>query len=210
MEIIDIVGMGGDGKNIFNIFIILVVVVVGVGYKVIKYGSYGVFFLVGFFNVLQELGYIFINDIDMLCCQFDQVNICFLYVLLFYLVMKEVVFVCKQLGMKIFFNMFGLFVNLVQFIYQLFGMFDLELLRLYQYIMQEIGWCYSIVYVFDGYDEVFLIGFFWLWINELDIIFMFKDLQVLQLQQQDLYGGDMLEEVVCIFCLVFENVCIEV
>lgn len=65
--IIDIVGIGGDGKNIFNVFICFVVVVVGVGYKVMKYGSYGVFFLVGLFNVLEVFGYEFINDIDVLC-----------------------------------------------------------------------------------------------------------------------------------------------
>lgn len=50
---IDIVGIGGDGKNIFNIFICVCFIVVGVGYYVVKYGNYGVIFVSGVSNVIE-------------------------------------------------------------------------------------------------------------------------------------------------------------
>jgi anthranilate phosphoribosyltransferase len=209
METIDIVGTGGDGKNTFNISTTSAVVVAGAGYKVTKHGSYGVSSSVGSSNVLQELGYTFTNDTDTLRRQLDQANICFLHAPLFHPAMKEVVPVRKQLGMKTFFNMLGPLVNPVQPTHQLFGTFDLELSRLYQYIMQETGRRYSIVYALDGYDEVSLTGPFRLRTNESDTIFTPKDLQAPQLQQQDLHGGDTPEEAAHIFRSVLEDACTE-
>lgn len=207
METIDIVGTGGDGKNTFNISTTSAVVVAGAGYKVTKHGSYGVSSSVGSSNVLQELGYTFTSNTDILRRQLDEVNLCFLHAPLFHPAMKEVVPVRKQLGMKTFFNMLGPLVNPVQPTHQLLGTFNLELSRLYQYIMQESGRRYSIVYALDGYDEVSLTGSFRLRTNEADTIFTPQDLSQPQLQQQDLHGGDTPEEAANIFRSVLENTC---
>lgn len=207
MDTIDIVGTGGDGKNTFNISTTSAVVVAGAGYKVTKHGSYGVSSSVGSSNVLQELGYTFTNDTEVLRRQLDQANICFLHAPLFHPAMKEVVPVRKQLGMKTFFNMLGPLVNPVQPTHQLFGTFDLELSRLYQYIMQETGRRFSVVYALDGYDEVSLTGPFRLRTNASDTILTPHDLKQPVLQPEDLHGGDTAEEAARIFRAVLEDNC---
>ena len=205
METLDIVGTGGDGKNTFNISTTSAIVVAGAGYKVTKHGSYGVSSAVGSSNVLQALGYTFTNDTDTLRHQLDKANICFLHAPLFHPAMKEVVPVRKQLGMKTFFNMLGPLVNPAQPTHQLFGTFDLELSRLYQYIMQETGRRFSIVYALDGYDEVSLTGPFRLRTNESDSILSPADLQQQTLQQSDLHGGDTPEEAASIFRSILDD-----
>ena len=207
MDTIDIVGTGGDGKNTFNISTTSAVVVAGAGYKVTKHGSYGVSSSVGSSNVLQELGYTFTNDTEILRRQLDQANICFLHAPLFHPAMKEVVPVRKQLGMKTFFNMLGPLVNPVQPTHQLFGTFDLELSRLYQYIMQETGRRFSVVYALDGYDEVSLTGPFRLRTNASDTILTPQDLKQPVLQPEDLHGGDTAEEAARIFRAVLADNC---
>ncbi|MCB0555011.1 MAG: anthranilate phosphoribosyltransferase [Phaeodactylibacter sp.] len=204
-EAVDIVGTGGDHKNTFNVSTLSAVVVAGAGYKVVKHGSYGVSSAVGSSNVLMEMGYEFTNDTEVLSRQLEQANMCFLHAPLFHPAMKEVVPVRKQLGMKTFFNMLGPLVNPAQPSHQLFGTFSLELSRLYQYIMQETGRRFSIVYALDGYDEASLTGPFKLRTNEEDLIISPADIGKPQLSQEDLYGGETEAEAATIFKNVLNN-----
>lgn len=205
LKTLDIVGTGGDNKNTFNISTTSAVVIAGAGYKVTKHGSYGVSSSVGSSNVLMELGYQFTNDSDKLKKQLDNYNLCFLHAPLFHPALKEVVPVRKQLGMKTFFNMLGPLVNPVQPEYQLFGTFNMELSRLYQYLMQETGRRFAIVYSFDGYDEISLTGKFNWRTNEGEKILSPEDLGKPQLNQEDLHGGDSPEEAAAIFKNVLQN-----
>ncbi|TXB69560.1 anthranilate phosphoribosyltransferase [Phaeodactylibacter luteus] len=205
MEAIDIVGTGGDGKNTFNISTLSAIVVAGAGYKVAKHGSYGVSSAVGSSNVLQELGYVFTSDTDVLRRQLDRANICFLHAPLFHPALKEVAPVRKQLGVKTFFNMLGPLVNPAQPSHQLYGTYSLELSRLYQYIMQESGRQFAIVYALDGYDEVSLTGPFRFRTNAKDTLLSPGDLSMPTLKPEDLHGGDTPEEAAAIFRGVLEN-----
>ena len=205
MESIDIVGTGGDNKNTFNISTLSSVVVAGAGYKVTKHGSYGVSSSVGSSNVLMALGYKFTNEVDQLKRQLDEANICFLHAPLFHPAMKEVVPIRKELGMRTFFNMLGPLVNPVQPTHQLFGTSSMALSRMYQYIMQESGRRFSIVYALDGYDEVSLTGAFRLRSNEMDTVFMPEDIGRATLKPQSLYGGDTPEEAASIFTNVLKG-----
>lgn len=204
-DVIDIVGTGGDGKNTFNISTLSAIVVAGAGYKVAKHGSYGVSSAVGSSNVLQELGYAFTNDTDVLRSQLDRAGICFLHAPLFHPALKEVAPVRKQLGVKTFFNMLGPLVNPAQPSHQLFGTYSLELSRLYQYIMQESGRQFAIVYALDGYDEVSLTGPFRLRANTKDALLSPADLSMPTLNPVELHGGDTPQEAAGIFKSVLEN-----
>ena len=206
-DTLDIVGTGGDGKNTFNISTTSAVVIAGAGYKVTKHGSYGVSSAVGSSNVLMGLGYEFTNEEDKLKKQLEQANICFLHAPLFHPAMKEVVPVRKQLGMRSFFNMLGPLVNPLQPNYQLFGTFNLELSRLYQYVMQETGRRFSIVYALDGYDEISLTDRAKVRMNESEKILTAKDFGKEKLQQEDLYGGESVEDAAKIFTNVLNNEC---
>ena len=205
METIDIVGTGGDGKNTFNISTTAAFVIAGAGYKVAKHGSYGVSSAVGSSNVLQELGYEFTNDGDTLRRQLDKAGICFLHAPLFHPAMKEVVPVRKQLGMKTFFNMLGPLVNPVQPKYQLFGTFSLELARMYQYIMQQTGRQFAIVYALDGYDEISLTGDVKVRTSDSEKLFSPEDLGKKQIAPEALYGGETNEEAAAILLSVLKN-----
>jgi len=204
-ESIDIVGTGGDGKNTFNISTISAMVVAGAGYRVTKHGSYGVSSSVGSSNVLQALGYQFTNDTDTLRRQLDKANICFLHAPLFHPAMKEVVPVRKQLGIKTFFNMLGPLVNPAQPTHQLFGTYSQQLSRMYQYIMQETGRRYAIVYALDGYDELSLTGPFRLRTNEEDAVLQPEDMHSPRLAAKALHGGDTAEEAAQIFKKVLND-----
>ena len=205
IETLDIVGTGGDGKNTFNISTTSAVVIAGAGYKVSKHGSYGVSSAVGSSNVLMELGYKPTNDGDTLRRQLDQSNMCFLHAPLFHPAMKEVVPVRRQLGMKTFFNMLGPLVNPLQPSYQVFGTFTLELSRIYQYIMQETGRRFSIIYALDGYDEVSLTNRFSLRTNEGEQLLGPEDLGKEPVTPESLYGGETPEEAATIFKDVLKN-----
>src|SRR5438552_9618238 len=84
-EVIDIVGTGGDGKNTFNISTLSCFIVAGTGNKVVKHGNYGASSISGSSNVMQQLGYIFSNDSNVLNAHVDRANICFLHAPLFHL-----------------------------------------------------------------------------------------------------------------------------
>ncbi len=205
MEAIDIVGTGGDHKNTFNVSTLSAVVVAGAGYKVVKHGSYGVSSSVGSSNVLMEMGYEFTADTDELRRQLDRANMCFLHAPLFHPAMKEVAPVRRELGMKTFFNMLGPLANPARPSHQLLGTYSLELSRLYQYIMQDTGRRFSIVYALDGYDEASLTGPFKLRTNEEDLILAPADIGKPQLSQEDLYGGETEAEAAAIFRNVLNN-----
>jgi len=207
VDTIDIVGTGGDGKNTFNISTLSAVVVAGAGYKVSKHGSYGVSSSVGSSDVLIAMGYEFTNDSEQLKRQLDRANICFLHAPLFHPAMKEVVPVRKALKVPTFFNMLGPLVNPLQPKYQLFGTFNLALSRMYQYVMQQTGRQFSIVYALDGYDEISLTGQFKLRTNQSEQLMSAADLGAPTLTQKDLHGGDTAEEASTIFKNVLANEC---
>lgn len=207
VDTIDIVGTGGDGKNTFNISTLSAVVVAGAGYKVSKHGSYGVSSSVGSSDVLIAMGYQFTNDSEQLKRQLDRANICFLHAPLFHPAMKEVVPVRKALKVPTFFNMLGPLVNPLQPKYQLFGTFNLALSRMYQYVMQQTGRQFSIVYALDGYDEISLTGQFKLRTNQSEQLMSAADLGAPTLTQKDLHGGDTAEEASTIFKNVLANEC---
>lgn len=157
---VDLCGTGGDGKDTFNISTLAAVVVAGAGYQVTKHGNYGVSSICGSSNVLQALGYQFTNDEEQLKRQLDKHNLCFLHAPLFHPAMKAVANIRRELGVRTFFNLLGPLVNPVQPKQQLVGVANLEIVRLYQYILQQSQKEYAIVHALDGYDEISLTGAF--------------------------------------------------
>lgn len=202
---IDIVGTGGDNKNTFNISTLSCIVVAGAGYKVTKHGSYGVSSAVGSSDVLIQLGYPFSNDQEVLLKHLEKANICFLHAPLFHPALKTVVPVRKQLGTKTFFNIMGPLVNPIQPTHQLFGTFSLELLRSYQYIMEQSGRKFSIVYALDGYDEISLTGDIKWVSNDSEKLLNPDSFKLQKINGLDLHGGETSEDAAKIFISVLEN-----
>jgi len=199
LESIDIVGTGGDGKNTFNISTLSSFVVAGAGYKVTKHGNYGVSSVCGSSNVLEHLGYRFTNDVDELKRQLERANICFFHAPFFHPAMKTVAPIRKQMRVKTFFNMLGPLVNPAQPSHQLLGVFNLGLSRLYEYILQQTDRQFSIVYALDGYDEISLTGPFKLRSNSGEQVLSPEGIGKPRLRQEQLHGGDTIEEAAKIF-----------
>ena len=153
---IDIVGTGGDGKNTFNISTASCFVVAGAGYNVVKHGNYGATSVSGASNVMEQHGVKFTNDIDQLRRSMDTCHIAYLHAPLFNPALKAVAPVRKSLGVRSFFNMLGPLVNPVMPAYQLLGVYNLPLLRLYSYTYQESGTRFAVVHSLDGFDEISL------------------------------------------------------
>jgi anthranilate phosphoribosyltransferase len=205
MSTIDVCGTGGDGKNTFNISTLSAFVLAGAGYKVTKHGNYGVSSISGSSNVLEHFGYQFTNDKSLLIKQLDTNNICFLHAPLFHPALKTVGPIRKQLGIKTFFNMLGPLVNPARPEQQMVGVFSLELARLYQYIFQKTDTKYSIVYGLDGYDEVSLTDDVKVKTAFSETILSPQSFGKQPLTQNQIFGGDTVQEAAHIFLTVLEN-----
>ena len=155
-ELIDIVGTGGDGKNTFNISTAAAFVTAGTGNKVAKHGNYASTSITGSSNLMEAAGYSFKTDTAALQKELAQANITFLHAPLFHPALKKVSTVRKQLSVRTLFNMLGPLVNPARPAFQLLGVYNAELARMYNYLLQEDGKKFTIVHSFDGYDEISL------------------------------------------------------
>lgn len=155
-EIIDIVGTGGDGKNTFNISTISSFIVAGTGNKVAKHGNYASTSVTGSSNVMEKLGYVFKKENDDLKKELDTANITFLHAPLFHPALKVVSHIRKQMGVRTLFNMLGPLVNPAKPGIQMLGVYNVELARMYNYLLQQSATKFTIVHSLDGYDEISL------------------------------------------------------
>ncbi len=202
---IDVCGTGGDGQNTFNISTISAFVLAGAGYKVAKHGNYGVSSTCGSSNVLEYLGYQFTNDESVLKSQLDQANFCMMHAPLFHPAMKNVAPIRKQLGIKTFFNMLGPLVNPSFPNNQLVGVFNLELARVYHYMLQNSSKHYTILHSLDGYDEISLTGKFKTFSHKGEQLYKPEDLKLNQLDPSQIFGGTTIKEAASIFVNVLQN-----
>ena len=202
---IDLCGTGGDGKNTFNISTLTSFVVAGTGNKVAKHGNYSVSSASGSSNMLEYLGYEFTNDESVLKRQLEKANICFLHAPLFHPAMKAVGPVRRELGLKTFFNMLGPLVNPSQPQNQLVGVFNLEVARLYNYLLQDTDLNYGVLYALDGYDEISLTSPFKLFTKAAEKTITPEELGLKRLEQSDIFGGNSVPEAAEIFKSILDG-----
>lgn len=155
-DAIDIVGTGGDGKNTINISTLASFVVAGTGQKVTKHGNYGASTITGSSNVLEALGYEFKKDSEALQKDLEKANICFLHAPYFHPALKSVGALRKSLGLRTFFNLLGPLVNPAKPQFSMIGVYNLEIARIYQYLLQKDSRHFTLVHGMDGYDEISL------------------------------------------------------
>ncbi|WP_088342221.1 anthranilate phosphoribosyltransferase [Robiginitalea sediminis] len=202
---IDLCGTGGDGKNTFNISTLASFVTAGAGIPVAKHGNYGVSSKCGSSNVMEFLGIRFTDDTDFLKRCMDQAGICILHAPLFHPAMKQVAPIRRELGVKTFFNMLGPMVNPAFPKYQMVGVFNLELARMYGYLYQNTDKQYSILHALDGYDEISLTGDT-KWIGHAgEGILRPADFGLDTLEATEIHGGDAVEDAARIFLNVLQG-----
>ena len=204
-EVMDIVGTGGDGKNTFNISTLSCFIVAGTGNKVAKHGNYGASSISGSSNVMEQLGYRFKSDNDLLKKELEEANICFLHAPLFHPALKVVGPVRKNLGVRTFFNMLGPMVNPASPKYQLVGVYNLEMARIYNYLLQQGSSAFTIIHGLDGYDEISLTGDTKVITNNGEKIYSADELGKRMVNPVDIYGGNSVEEAAKIFISILKG-----
>ncbi len=205
VQVMDVCGTGGDGKNTFNISTLSSFVVAAAGQPVAKHGNYGVSSISGSSNILEYFKYPFTNQLDDLKRSLDRANICFMHAPLFHPAMKNVAPIRKELGVKTFFNMLGPMVNPAFPTRQLVGVFSLELARQYGYLYQQTNKNYLILHAIDGYDEVSLTGPVKYYANQGEYLVEPKDLGLRRLKADEIRGGATVEESAKIFLTILEG-----
>ena len=147
----------------------------------------------------------FSNDNTFLNQCLEEANICILHTPLFHPAMKEVAPVRRELGLKTFFNMLGPMVNPAFPKYQMVGVFNLELLRIYSYLYQNTDKHYSIVHELDGYDEISLTSKAKIIRNNEEMLVAPSDFNLKPQQQSDIFGGETIAEAATIFTNVLQG-----
>ncbi len=204
-KVLDIVGTGGDGKNTFNISTLSCFIVAGTGNKVAKHGNYGASSISGSSNVMEQLGYTFTNNNKILSNQLQKANICFLHAPMFHPALKIVAPIRKNLGVRTFFNMLGPLVNPSIPAYQLVGVFNLEMARIYNYMLQQSNTNFTIIHGLDGYDEISLTNDTKVITNKGEKILTAEYLGKRTVTAQDIYGGNSVEEAAKIFLQILKG-----
>lgn len=202
---IDIVGTGGDCKNTFNISTAACFVVAGAGYKVAKHGNYAATSVSGASNVIEGHGVKFTNDPDKLHRSMEECGIVYLHAPLFARGMKFVAPVRKAIQIPTVFNLLGPLVNPCRPAYQMLGVANLDQMRLYRQIYQQIGIQFGIVNSIDGYDEISLTSDFKVTTNQDERVYNPKDLGLRTYAQPELYGGHTAAEAMAIFDAVLDG-----
>lgn len=198
-DAIDIVGTGGDGKNTINISTLASFVVAGAGQKVIKHGNYGASTLTGSSNVLEEAGYVFKKTSEELQEDLDKANICFLHAPYFHPALQSVGALRKALGLRTFFNLLGPLVNPAKPQFSVIGVYNLEIARIYQYLLQKDNREFILVHGMDGYDEISLTHDSKIITKEGEKIFSTLDLGFEPVPSESIQAGATIQETAEIF-----------
>ncbi|KUJ56629.1 anthranilate phosphoribosyltransferase [Chryseobacterium aquaticum] len=204
-DALDIVGTGGDGKNTINISTLASFVIAGAGQKVTKHGNYGASAITGSSNVLEELGYQFRNDSASLNEDLEKANICFLHAPYFHPALQSVGALRKSLGLRTFFNLLGPLVNPAKPQFSVIGIYNLEIARIYQYLLQKDNREFTIVHGLDGYDEISLTADSKIITKDGETIYSSKDLGFNPVDPQNILGGVSAQQSAKIFRNILEG-----
>ena len=155
MEVLEIVGTGGDNSNSFNISTASAIVIAAGGVAVAKHGNRAASSKCGAADVLEELG-ININISPEKSREIlSYKNICFLFAQNYHIAMKYVAPVRKELGIRTVFNILGPLSNPAGANIELMGVYDESLIEPLAKVMQNLGVKRGmVVYGTDKIDEI--------------------------------------------------------
>ncbi len=204
-DTLDIVGTGGDGKNTFNISTLACFIAAGAGQKVAKHGNYGASSISGSSNVMEQLGYKFKDDIQLLRNELEDANICFLHAPVFHPALRSVGPIRKNLAMRTFFNMLGPMANPALPKYQLVGVYNLEMARIYTYLLQLEDKPFTIIHSLDGYDEISLTSDTKVITEKGEKVYTPEELGKRMVMPSDISGGNSVEEAARIFLTILKG-----
>jgi anthranilate phosphoribosyltransferase len=157
MDLLEIVGTGGDQSNSFNISTASALVLAAADIPIAKHGNRAASSKCGSADVLEALG-IHINVTPEESKKIlDEVGICFLFAQKYHMAMKHVAPVRRELSIRTIFNILGPLSNPAGANMQLMGVYDEALVEKLAEVLVRLGVkkC-MVVHGTDGLDEISL------------------------------------------------------
>ena len=155
MDVLEIVGTGGDGANSFNISTTSALVIASGGVPVAKHGNRAASSKSGAADVLEALGVKIDLAPERSAQLLKDIDICFLFAQNYHFAMKYVGPVRKELGIRTIFNILGPLSNPAGANMELMGVYDEELVEPLAQVMGKLGVTRGmVVYGRDKLDEI--------------------------------------------------------
>lgn len=157
MDVLEIVGTGGDGSNTFNISTLSALVTSAAGIPVAKHGNRAASSKCGTADCLEALG-VKIDIAPALSAQLlKEINICFLFAQKYHTAMRFVGGVRKEMGIRTLFNILGPLANPAGATMQLLGVYSEDLVEPLAHVLKNLGVKRAmVVYGTDSIDEISL------------------------------------------------------
>ncbi len=157
LEVMDIVGTGGDNAHSFNISTTTAIVCAAAGLKIAKHGNRAASSDCGTADCLEALG-VNINLEPEKCLELlEKVGFCFFFAQKYHTSMKYVGGIRKELGIRTVFNILGPLTNPASPQRQLLGVYDPSLVEPLAQVLMKLGVKKGMVmYGQDKLDEISL------------------------------------------------------
>lgn len=157
LDVLEIVGTGGDRSNSFNISTTSALVISAAGIPVAKHGNRAASSKSGAADVLESLGVDITIPPERSLHLLKTINLCFLFAQNYHISMKYVAPVRRELGIRTIFNILGPLVNPAGANMELLGVYDAELIEPMAKVLSNLGVKSGmVVYGQDGLDEISL------------------------------------------------------
>jgi anthranilate phosphoribosyltransferase len=155
MDVLEIVGTGGDRSNSFNISSTSALVISAAGIPVAKHGNRAASSKSGAADVFEALGVDITITPDKSLKLLKTIGLCFLFAQNYHISMKYVAPVRKELGIRTIFNILGPLANPAGANMQLLGVYEEALVEPMARVMSNLGVKDGIVaFGQDGLDEI--------------------------------------------------------
>ncbi len=155
MEVLEIVGTGGDGAHSFNVSTTAAMVVAAGGVKVAKHGNRAASSLSGTADCLEALGVNIAQDPALCRKMLEEAGFCFMFAQKYHAAMKYVGPIRKELGFRTVFNILGPLTNPAKPEMFLLGVYDEYLVEPVAKVLSALGVKRGlVVYGQDRLDEI--------------------------------------------------------
>lgn len=155
MDVLEIVGTGGDGANSFNISTVSSLVISAAGVPVAKHGNRAASSKCGAADVLEALGVNITVPPEKSTEILNEIGICFLFAQNYHISMKYVAPVRKELSVRTIFNILGPLANPAGANMELLGVYDESLVKPLAEVLKNLGVNNAmVVYGQDRLDEI--------------------------------------------------------
>ncbi len=157
MDVLEIVGTGGDNAGSFNISTTTAIVAAAGGVKVAKHGNRAASSLCGTADCLEALGVNIDQSPEMCVRLLKEAGMCFFFAQKYHTSMKYVGAIRKELGFRTVFNILGPLTNPAMPSMQLLGVYDDYLVEPLAQVLSSLGIKRGmVVYGMDKLDEISL------------------------------------------------------